>query len=141
MSWFQREVQLPSYPKGLHAITPIVLDAAPEVAQLRVGLLHVFLRHTSASLLINENADPDVLVDLERVLDVLAPQKFPYQHTMEGPDDMPGHVKSSLLGCSLTVPIRDGRLCLGAWQGICLCEGRRNAGRRHLVLTIEGEMR
>jgi len=137
--WFQREIQLPSFSRGFHAITPIVLKAAPEIAQVRVGLLHVFLQHTSASLSINENADPDVLVDLDRLLDTLAPEDFPYQHTLEGPDDMPGHVKSALLGCSLTVPIRDGRLCLGTWQGICLCEHRRRAGRRHLILTIHGE--
>jgi secondary thiamine-phosphate synthase enzyme len=104
-------------------------------------LLHVFLRHTSASLSINENADPDVLVDLDRVLDTLAPEDFPYQHTIEGRDDMPGHVKSSLLGCSLTIPIRGGLLCVGTWQGICLCEHRQNAGRRRLVLTIQGELK
>ncbi len=137
--WIQREIQLPSFSRGFHAITHVVLSAMPEIAQVRVGLLHLFLQHTSASLSINENADPDVLVDLDRLLDTLAPEDFPYQHTLEGPDDMPGHVKSALLGCSLTVPIRDGGLCLGTWQGICLCEHRRRAGRRHLVLTIHGE--
>ena len=139
MSWFQHEIQLPRFSPGLHPITHLVLDAVPEVAQLRVGVLHVFLRHTSASLSINENADPDVLHDLDRVLDVLAPEDFPYRHTIEGADDMPSHVKSSLMGCSLSVPIRDGRLCLGTWQGICLCEHRAHAGRRHLVLTVQGE--
>jgi secondary thiamine-phosphate synthase enzyme len=139
MAWFQHEIQLPSYSRGLHPITHVVLDSAPEIGQLRVGLLHVFLRHTSASLSINENADPDVLVDLDRVLDTLAPEDFPYQHTIEGRDDMPGHVKASLLGCSLTIPIRNGRLCIGTWQGICLCEHRQNAGHRHLVLTLQGE--
>ena len=139
MAWFQREIQLPKYSRGFHPITQIVIDSAPEIAQLRVGLLHVFLKHTSASLSINENADPDVLVDLERALDVLAPESFPYQHTIEGLDDMPGHIKSSLLGCSLVVPIHAGRLCLGTWQGICLCEHRRHGGRRQLVLTIQGE--
>jgi len=138
VAWFQHDLQLPAFSQGLHPITQIVLDAIPEIAQIRVGLLHVFIQHTSASLSINENADPDVLVDLERVLDTLAPEDFPYQHTIEGTDDMPGHVKSSLLGCSLSVPIRDGRLCLGTWQGICLCEHRRRAGRRHLVLTVQG---
>ncbi len=140
MAWFQHEVRLPPFPRGMHPITHLVLDAVPEVAQIRLGLLHVFLRHTSASLAINENADPDVLMDLERVLDTLAPEEFPYRHTVEGPDDMPGHVKSSLLGCWLTMPIRDGRLCLGTWQGICLCEHRQNAGHRHIVLTVQGEM-
>jgi secondary thiamine-phosphate synthase enzyme len=139
MSWFQHEIQLPAFPRGFHPITHLVLDAAPEIAQLRVGLLHVFLKHTSASLSINENADPDVLTDLNRALDVLAPEDFPYRHTIEGRDDMPGHIKSSLLGCSLCIPIRNGRLSLGTWQGICLCEHRRDGGRRHLVLTVQGE--
>jgi len=101
--------------------------------------MHIFLKHTSASLSINENADPDVLVDLDRVLDVIAPEQFPYRHTCEGPDDMPGHVKASLLGCSLTVPIHDGRPRLGTWQGICLCEHRDRAGGRRIVVTVQGE--
>ena len=140
MSWFQREIQLPPLSQGIHPITRVILEGLPELADCRVGLLNVFLQHTSASLTINENADPDVLVDLDRVLDVLAPQQFPYEHTCEGPDDMPGHVKSSLLGASLTVPIGDGRLKLGTWQGICLCEHRRGASGRRLVLTVQGEM-
>ena len=141
MSWFQQEVQLPSFRRGIHPIARIILDAVPEIARIRVGLLHVFLKHTSASLTINENADPDVLVDLDRALDSLAPEDLPYRHTVEGLDDMPGHVKSSLLGCSLTVPIRDGRLSLGIWQGICLCEHRHRASRRNLVVTVQGETR
>ena len=120
MSWFQREIQLPLFSKGIHPITRYVLEALPELADVRVGLLHVFLQHTSASLTINENADPDVLVDLDRVFDALAPEDFAYEHTCEGPDDMPGHVKSSLFGNSLSVPIGNGRLRLGTWQGICL---------------------
>ena len=140
MSWFQREIQLSTLPRGGHTITRQVVEALPELAAVKVGLLHVFLRHTSASLSINENADPDVLVDLDRVLDALAPEDFPYLHTCEGPDDMPGHVKSSLLGASLTVPIRDGRLQLGTWQGICLCEHRQRPSRRRLVLTVQGEV-
>ena len=139
MTWFQREIQLPPFSPGLHPIAHLVLEAVPEIAQIRVGLLHVFLKHTSASLTINENADPDVLVDLDRVFDTLAPEDFPYRHTEEGLDDMPSHVKSSLLGCSLTLPIHNGRLCLGTWQGICLCEHRRRAGGRRLVLTVQGE--
>ena len=139
MVWRQHEIQLPPMGRGFHPISHLVLDAVPEIAQLRVGLLHIFLKHTSASLSINENADPDVLVDLDRVFDTLAPEDFPYRHTEEGLDDMPSHVKSSLLGCGLTLPIRNGRLCLGAWQGICLCEHRRHAGRRRLVLTVQGE--
>jgi secondary thiamine-phosphate synthase enzyme len=106
----------------------------------RVGLLHVFIRHTSASLSINENADPDVPRDLEMALTEIAPEDFPYAHTIEGPDDMPAHVKASLLGSSVTVPLRDGRLALGTWQGIYLCEHRDRAGPRHLVLTACGEV-
>lgn len=138
MSWFQREIRLPSFPKGWHPITRLIVEAMPEVAQIEIGLMHVFIQHTSASLSINENADPDVLVDLDRVMDVLAPKDFPYFHTCEGPDDMPAHVKSSLSDSSLIVPIRNGRLCLGTWQGICLCEHRDHAAGRHLVLTIQG---
>jgi len=138
--WFQREILLPSFFRGFHAVTGIVLEAMPEITQVRVGLLHLFLKHTSASLAITENADPDVLVDIDHVLDTVAPEDFGYRHADEGPDDMPSHVKSALLGCSLTVPIRDGRLSLGTWQGICLCEHRRRAARRRLVLTLQGEV-
>lgn len=140
MRWFQREMQLPPFPRGCHTITERILEAMPEISQVKVGLLHVFVQHTSASLTINENADPDVLVDLDRVLDALAPEQFPYRHTEEGDDDMPGHVKASLVGNSLTVPIRDGRLALGVWQGLCLCEHRRRGGRRRLVLTAYGDV-
>jgi secondary thiamine-phosphate synthase enzyme len=138
--WFQHELTLPSFPKGFHPITHHILEALPELPQAKVGLLHVFLQHTSASLTINENADPDVLVDLDRVLDALVPEDFPYRHAEEGDDDMPGHVKASLMSNSLSIPVRDGRLCLGVWQGICLCEHRRRGGRRRLVLTLQGEV-
>ncbi len=140
MAWFQHELQLPPFPRGCHKISDLVLDALPELEQVKVGLLHIFLQHTSASLTINENADPDVLKDLDRVMDRLAPKEFPYRHTDEGPDDMPGHVKTSLLGSSLIIPIRDGRLQLGVWQGICLCEHRNQRPARRLVLTIHGEV-
>jgi secondary thiamine-phosphate synthase enzyme len=140
MAWYQREVRLPQFAPGCHNISEYVLDAIPELEQVKVGLLHVFLQHTSASLTINENADPDVLSDLDRVLDSLAPEDFPYRHTYEGSDDMPSHVKTSLLGCSLTIPIHDGKLRLGVWQGICLCEHRRHASSRRLVLTLHGEV-
>lgn len=141
VSWLQREIQLTPYRRGCHLITRQIVEALPELAEFSVGLLHVFIQHTSASLSINENADPDVPVDLDRLLDALVPEDFAYRHTCEGPDDMPAHAKSSLLGSSLTVPIRDGRLRLGTWQGIYLCEHRSHASRRRLVLTIEGEMR
>jgi secondary thiamine-phosphate synthase enzyme len=138
--WFQHEVQLPPFSRGIHPITQHILGALSELSQVKIGLLHVFIQHTSASLTINENADPEVLVDLDRVLDVLAPEDFAYRHMEEGNDDMPGHVKSSLMGSSVSVPIRDGRLCLGVWQGICLCEHRRRGGRRRLVLTVQGDV-
>ena len=102
-------------------------------------LLHLFLQHTSASLTINENADPDVTVDLEMAIDRIAPESFPYVHTLEGSDDMPAHVKSSLFGASLTVPVGEGRLLLGTWQGIYLCEHRQAKHRRSIVLTLTGE--
>jgi secondary thiamine-phosphate synthase enzyme len=109
------------------------------MSQIKIGLLHVFIQHTSASLSINENADPDVPRDLESFFNALAPEDFPCTHTCEGPDDMPAHVKSSLLGASLTIPISEGRLCLGTWQGIYLCEHRNHGGQRSLVLTMQGE--
>ncbi len=139
MTWLQREIQLPSFPKGCHPISRHILEALPELEKIPIGLLHIFIKHTSASLTINENADPDVLVDLDCVLDTLADENFPYSHREEGADDMPAHVKSSLFGCSLSIPIHDGRLCLGTWQGICLCEHRRHGGRRKIVLTVLGE--
>lgn len=139
MSWLQREIQLPPFPRGLHLITRHVVAAMPEITRIEVGLLYLFLQHTSASLTINENADPDVPGDLERLLDGLAPESFPYRHTVEGPDDMPAHAKVSLTGSSLVVPLRRGQLCLGTWQGIYLWEHRRHAGARHLVLTAHGD--
>jgi len=139
MAWFQKQVQLPALPKGCHPITHHVADAFPELTRTKVGILHVFIQHTSASLTINENADPDVLVDLDRALDSAVPEDFPYYHTCEGRDDMPAHVKSSLMGSSLTVPVCNGRLCLGIWQGLVLCEHRQHGGRRRLVLTLQGE--
>ena len=139
MSWLQREIQLPAFPQGIHKISDRVLAALPELERVAVGLLNVFVQHTSASLTINENADPDVLDDLNQSLASLAPEDADYRHREEGADDMPAHVKASLLGCSLTIPVRNGRLCLGIWQGICLCEHRRHAGRRRLVLTLQGD--
>lgn len=136
--WIQQEIQLAARPRGFHLITRDVVEAIPEVRELRVGLLHLFLCHTSASLSINENADPDVPLDLEMALNRVVPETFPYVHTLEGPDDSPAHMKASLLGASLTVPIRDGRLVLGTWQGLYLCEHRNHGGRRRLVATLHG---
>lgn len=139
MPWTQRIVTLPAQKRGFHLITREIITNLPELARTTVGLLHVFIQHTSASLTINENADPDVLVDLEASFSAIAPEDFPYQHTLEGPDDMPAHVKAALLGSSVTVPVTNGQLCLGTWQGIYLCEHRNNGGRRKLVLTLSGE--
>jgi secondary thiamine-phosphate synthase enzyme len=139
MTWTQNSLRLDPRPRGFHLITREVLEALPELGDLRVGLLHLFLQHTSASLSINENADPDVPVDLESSFSAIAPEDFPYEHTCEGPDDMPAHVKNSLLGASLSIPIGNGQLCLGTWQGIYLCEHRNRGGRRKLVATIWGE--
>ena len=136
--WHQTEVQLAARSRGFHLVTREVIDALPELAEIRIGLLNVFIRHTSASLTINENADPDVPRDLESSFNAIAPEDFPYTHTCEGPDDMPAHVKASMLGSSVDVPVRNGRLCLGTWQGIFLCEHRDRGGSRRLVLTLQG---
>ncbi len=141
MPWIQRTIQLAARPRGFHLITRDVVDALPELRDCSVGILHVFIQHTSASITINENADPDVPADLESSLNAVAPEDFPYRHTVEGPDDMPAHVKSLLIGSSISVPVQRGELALGTWQGIYLCEHRNQAGRRRLVLTLEGEMR
>jgi secondary thiamine-phosphate synthase enzyme len=139
MPWIHRNLTLPRFARGFHLITRQILQSLPELAEIRTGLLHVFIQHTSASLTVNENADPDVPADLERVFNSLAPEDFPYQHTCEGPDDMPAHVKAAVLGSSISVPIQAGQLCLGTWQGIYLCEHRDRASPRHLVLTLWGE--
>jgi secondary thiamine-phosphate synthase enzyme len=139
MAWIQKRVSLTSRPRGCHLITSQVLEALPELVGVQAGLLHVFIQHTSASLTINENADRDVRVDLESSLNALAPEDFPYVHTLEGPDDMPAHVKASLLGSAVTIPVGGGQLLLGTWQGIYLCEHRNHGGSRHLVLTLWGD--
>jgi secondary thiamine-phosphate synthase enzyme len=140
VNWVQHSLRLPPFSRGFHLITNRVAEAIPELARCRVGLLHVYIQHTSASLTINENADPDVAVDLESAFNALAPEDFPYVHTMEGPDDMPAHVKAAMLGSSVSAPVSDGKLLLGTWQGIYLCEHRNRASARQLVLTLQGEM-
>ena len=138
--WFQDIVTLPAKRRGYHLMTREVVAALPVLAEIEVGLLHLFIQHTSASLTINENADPDVRGDLERHLNVMVPENAPYyEHTLEGPDDMPAHIKSVLIGPSLTIPIQAGRLALGTWQGIYLCEHRDHGGARRVVATIQGE--
>lgn len=139
MNWYQSEIKLPVASRGFHLITHLVEEGMPELRHTRVGLLHVFIQHTSASLSINENADPDVPIDLESSMNAIAPENFPYRHACEGPDDMPAHVKASLLGNSLSIPVRDSRLALGTWQGIYLCEHRDRANARRIVLTLMGE--
>jgi len=139
MSWHQQQITLPIFSRGFHLITEHVLDAVPEISQVKAGLLHVFVLHTSASLTINENADPDVARDMETSINSIVPENFPYVHTCEGPDDMPAHVKASLMGSSVTIPISDGRPCLGTWQGIYLCEHRNRASHRRLVVTLQGD--
>ena len=138
--WTQKNIQLKARARGFHLITREIEQALPELADVSVGLLHVFIQHTSASLTINENADPTVRVDFEEVFSRLVPENQPYyKHNDEGPDDLPAHIKSSLLGPSLTIPVTNGRLALGTWQGIYLCEHRDYGGSRRLVLTLQGE--
>ena len=140
MQFFQTEIRLEACPRGFHLITREIVTALPNLARVRVGFVQLFLQHTSASLTINENADPDVRADLERWLHRAVPENAPYfEHTAEGPDDMPAHVKSSVMGCSVMIPIREGRLALGTWQGIYLGEHRSDASRRTIVATIWGE--
>ncbi len=136
--WNQVEFRLQERRRGFHLITAEVARHLPELPQ--IGLLHLFIRHTSAALTINENADPDVRADMESILNHLVPERQPYyQHTLEGDDDMPAHAKCALIGPSLTIPIRNGRLALGTWQGIYLCEFRDYGGSRSIVATITGE--
>jgi len=138
--WVQREITLRPRPRGFHLITRDVLEALPELGRLQVGLLHVFIRHTSASLTLNENASPDVRADFETWFNAAVPEDARYwTHTLEGPDDMPAHIKASLLGPSLTLPVSGGRLATGTWQGIYLCEHRDHGGARSLILTLTGE--
>lgn len=140
MGWFQKEITLSSRPRGFHLITREILEQLPELKEYRVGLAHIFIQHTSASLALNENADPTVRKDMERHFNEMVPENAPYyEHTMEGPDDMPAHIKAVLLGSSMTLPVKDGRFHLGTWQGIYLCEHRDRGGRRRLVITLTGE--
>ena len=140
MFWQQTLISLKPRPRGFHLISAEVEQALPELARCRVGLLHLWLQHTSASLTVNENADPAVRRDFERFFNRLVPQDMvDYEHQDEGPDDLPAHFKSSLLGVSLQLPVREGRLALGTWQGIYLGEHRDHAGARRLVVTLQGE--
>ena len=139
--WLQRSLKLPPVARGFHLITPQVVRQLPELSSVEIGLLHVFIQHTSASLTINENADADVRTDFEMVMNHVVPESLDYVHTLEGPDDMPAHVKASMLGSSVSIPISGGRLALGTWQGIYLCEHRDAASSRQLLLTLQGQQR
>ncbi|CAG0891868.1 unnamed protein product [Darwinula stevensoni] len=137
-AWFQRKIHLRPQHRGIHLVTEEILRQLPELAMFSMGLMHIQILHTSASLALNENWDPDVRVDMEMMLNKIVPEGMSYQHSCEGPDDMPAHVKACFLGSSLTVPITDGRLNVGTWQGIWLCEHRNRAGSRKVVVTLSG---
>ncbi|XP_033762055.1 UPF0047 protein YjbQ-like [Pecten maximus] len=139
--WFQREFAVPSKKRGCHLLTDEVLANVPEIANIKIGLLNLHIKHTSASLCLNENWDPDVRVDMEMMLNKLVPDSTPFKHSCEGPDDMPAHVKAAFLGASVNVPLTDGKLNLGTWQGIWLCEHRNHAGKRNLVATVQGALK
>ena len=138
--WFQKEIRLKVRTRGFHLITEEILQQLPELKEISVGMLNVFIKHTSAALTINENADPTVRQDFESFFNQTVPEDEPYyKHTDEGSDDLPSHLKSSILGCSLVIPVTNGRLNLGIWQGIYLCEHRNHGGSRELVVTLQGE--
>jgi secondary thiamine-phosphate synthase enzyme len=140
--WIQRDITLRPRPRGFHLVTAEVVEGVPELAEVDIGLLHLFIRHTSAGLTLNENASPDVRRDFASWFDRAVPEDAPYwTHTQEGPDDMPAHIKASLLGPSLSLPVRDGRPALGTWQGIYLCELRDHGGARTLTATLQGQRR
>jgi secondary thiamine-phosphate synthase enzyme len=138
--WLQREITLRPRPRGFHLVTDEVESAMPELRDVQVGIAHLFIRHTSASLTLNENASPDVRRDFESWFNAVVPEDAPFwTHTIEGPDDMPAHIKASVLGPALTLPVSGGRFALGTWQGVYLCEHRDHGGARSLVLTVFGE--
>ena len=137
--WIQKTLRLTAARLGFHLVTHEIVNAVPELPTIRVGWMQVFIQHTSASLTINENADPDVRVDFETAMNHAVPETLPYVHTLEGSDDMPAHVKASMMGASVMIPIGNGRLQLGTWQGIYLCEHRNHASGRQVIITIQGE--
>ncbi|CAM1365792.1 conserved hypothetical protein [Tenacibaculum sediminilitoris] len=139
MKFYQKEIQLPAFNRGYHLITDIIEKALLELATIQIGQLQVFIKHTSASLTINENADPTVRIDFESHINKMIPENMPYyKHDYEGADDMPAHIKSSMLGCQVQIPITNGKLNLGTWQGIYLGEHRNHGGSRKIVLTVFG---
>ena len=139
MSTYQTTIILPPFPRGFHLITAYIEAELKELRQFKVGVAHIFIQHTSASLSLNENADPTVREDFEAHFNKMVPENAPYyKHTYEGSDDMPAHIKAALLGSSISLPVSNGRFNLGTWQGIYLCEHRNNGGRRRLVVTVVG---
>ena len=140
MPWIRREITLRPRPRGFHLVTSEIIDAVPELGRIEIGLAHLFIRHTSASLSLNENADPSVRRDFETWFNAAVPEQFAgWTHTFEGPDDMPAHIKAALLGPSLTLPVAGGRFDLGTWQGVYLCEHRDAGGPRSLTVTLHGD--
>ncbi|HMN48684.1 MAG TPA: secondary thiamine-phosphate synthase enzyme YjbQ [Ignavibacteriaceae bacterium] len=138
--WLQKEITLKPRSKGFHLITDEILFSIPEIRQIKIGLANLLLKHTSASLTLNENADPDVISDMKKYFDDIVPENKKYfEHTSEGADDMPAHIKTSILGNSITIPISNGKLNLGTWQGIYLCEHRNFARARNLLITLNGD--
>ena len=140
MKFYQQEINLPQFKRGYHLITHLLEDAIPELENISIGQFQAFIKHTSASLTINENADPTVCMDFETHINKMVPENMPYyKHDYEGSDDMPAHIKSSLLGCQVSIPITNGKLNLGTWQGIYLGEHRNYGGNRKIVITVFGE--
>ncbi len=141
MQMVQVPITLSPKSRGVHLITQEILTQLPQIQQFEIGLLHLFLQHTSVAITINENADPDVRYDTETFINDLIPENYPkFSHILEGSDDMPAHLKSMLFGCQLTIPIREGRMALGTWQGIYLIEPRNMGGSRHLIATLQGNV-
>jgi secondary thiamine-phosphate synthase enzyme len=142
MKWYQKEISLKSRGRGFHLVTDEVVNQLPELKEVKIGLMHILIKHTSASITLNENYDPDVRSDMEKYFNRTVKEGEPwYEHNSEGSDDMPAHIKSTLIGNSLTIPITNGKLNLGTWQGIYLCEHRNHAGSRSVVVTVLGDER
>lgn len=142
MKWFQKEISLKPRGRGFHLVTDEIVNLLPELKEIKTGLMHILIKHTSASITLNENYDPDVRSDMEKYFNRVVKENEPwYDHNSEGSDDMPAHIKSTLIGSSLTIPITNGKLNLGTWQGIYLCEHRNQAGSRSVVVTVFGDER
>jgi secondary thiamine-phosphate synthase enzyme len=142
MSWYQKEISLKPRSRGFHLVTDEIVDQISEIRNIKIGLIHILIKHTSASITLNENYDPDVRSDMEKYFNRTVKENEPwYDHSSEGSDDMPAHIKSTLIGSSLTIPVTNGKLNLGTWQGIYLCEHRNRAGSRNVVVTIFGDER